>query len=145
MIECIQSLTLYQETIIDGAICNLVLCIVDDVEVGNIARNLRDVLGEEGRAYIGFCNPRMFNIPESRLDLRDQTEHHYEENHAYWKTKKEGGYRIVEQHRPVEWYEHTFTETGLVVLGKHFAPEYELNGRRIQDFVIFELGRGKRK
>ncbi|MBI4453785.1 class I SAM-dependent methyltransferase [Candidatus Woesearchaeota archaeon] len=125
----------------EGVICNLVLCIVNEEEVRRISCNIKDVLQQEGRAYIGFCNPLIFNVPESRLDLRDKSEHSYEQNHLYWKTKKEGGYRIVEEHRPIKWYEQVFTENGLVVLNKHFTSEYELKGRKIQDFIIFELGK----
>lgn len=125
----------------DGVICNLVLCIVNEDEVRKISRNIRDVLHQEGRVYIGFCNPFIFNVPESRLDLRDQTEQSYEKNHRYWKTKKEGEYRIIEEHRPIEWYEQIFTKSGLIVLNKHFTQEYELKGRKIKDFIIFELGK----
>ena len=123
----------------EGVICNLVLCIVNEEEVRKISRNITDVLQQEGRAFIGFCNPLIFNVAESRLDLRKQSEHNYEENHRYWKSKKEGGYRIVEEHRPIRWYEQVFTEAGLIVLDKHFTLEYELKGRKIQDFIIFEL------
>lgn len=123
----------------DGVICNLVLCIVDEDEVARISRNVGDALHEEGMAYIGFCNPLIFNVPESQLDVRDQTGHSYEENHCYWKTKKEGGYRIREEHRPIEWYEEMFTQSGLHVLHRHFTPLYELQGRGIRDFIIFEL------
>ena len=129
----------------DDVICNLVLCIAGEEEVRRISRNIRDVLQQEGRAYIGFCNPLIFNVPESQLDLRDQSNQRYEENHRYWKTKKEGGYRIVEEHRPIEWYERMFRDAGLKVVDKHFTGEYELKGNNIQDFIIVELGRSKRK
>ncbi len=125
----------------EGVICNLVLCIVNENEVARISRNIRDVLQQEGRAYIGFCNPLIFNVPESRLDLRDHSEQGYDENHRYWKTKKEGGYRIVEEHRSINWYEQVFRDAGLNVIGKHFTPQYKLKGNKIQDFIIFELGR----
>lgn len=123
----------------DNTICNLVLCIVDEAEVRSISRNIRGSLASNGRAYTGFCNPLIYNVPESQLDLRPEPEHLYEENHTYMKTKKEGGYQIVEEHRPISWYEHAFTDSGLSIVQKHFTPKYELKGREIQDFIIFEL------
>jgi len=126
----------------DCVICNLVLCIVGDEVVPEIARNLGDMASKEGKIYTGFCNPLIFNVEESQLDLREPTGQGYGENHQYRKTKKEGGYQIFEEHRPLEWYEETFKDSGLVVLGKHFTPEYELKGNHIEDFVIFEMRRG---
>ena len=125
----------------EGVICNLVLCIVNEDEVRRISRNIKNVLHQEGKAYIGFCNPLIFNVPESRLDLRNHSEQGYETNHRYWKTKQEGGYRIVEEHRPIQWYEQVFRESGLMVLNKQFTSEYELKGNKIQDFIIFEIGK----
>lgn len=122
-------------------ICNLVLCIVSDDIVPSIARNLRDVVNDTGRVYAGFCNPRIFNVAESQLDLRESTGQPYEENHKYKKTKKEGGYHITEEHRPLEWYEQTFADSGLTVVKKHFTPQYQMHGRTIEDFVIFEMGK----
>ncbi len=123
----------------DCVICNLVLCIVGDEVVTEIARNLGDMASKEGTIYTGFCNPMIFNLEETQLDLREPTGQGYGENHQYRKTKKEGGYQILEEHRPLEWYEETFANSGLVVLGKHFTQEYELKGNHIKDFVIFEM------
>ena len=125
----------------DVAICNLVLCIVDENEVRSIAHNLRNSIHPNGRVYIGFCNPKIFNIPESKLDIREPTGCPYDQNHKYRKVKKEGGYQIVEDHRPIEWYEKVFADVGLTLVQKHFTPEYELKGNRLQDFIIFELRR----
>lgn len=125
----------------DIAICNLVVCIVDDAEVRRIVKNVGKVVAQEARAYVGFCNPRIFNVLESRLDLREPTGQPYESNHRYCKKKKEGGYKIVEEHRPLSWYEEAFIQAGLKLVGTHFTPEYELKGKQIQDFVIFELER----
>ena len=55
------------------------------------------------------------------------------------KTKKEGGYQIVENHRPIEWYERAYKEAGLELADTIFTPEYELGGRQIEDFIIFAL------
>ena len=125
----------------DCVICNLVLCIVGDEVVSEIVRNLGDMASKEGTIYTGFCNPKIFNVEESQLDLREPTGQGYGENHQYRKIKKEGGYQIFEEHRPLEWYEEAFTNSGLVVLQKHFTPEYELKGNYIEDFVIFEMKR----
>ncbi len=125
--------------IFDIIICNLVLCIVEEDEVSNIMQNISKELSITGRAYVGFCNPRIFNIPESNLDLRERTKHTYEENHEYKKIKKEGNYEIIEIHRPIEWYEKIYKEAGLELVKLHFTLKYILNGREIEDFVIFEL------
>ncbi len=127
----------------DAVICNLVLCIVEEEEVRRITHTIRGILKHDGQAYIGFCNPSIFNVPESRLDLREKTGHRYEENHRYWKTKKEGGYRILEEHRSIGWYELVFAQATFEVVKKQFTPEYELKGKKIEDFIIFELKRRK--
>ncbi len=126
----------------DTVICNLVLCIVPEEEVANIARNIGRFLREDGVAYIGFCNPRIFDVPESQLDTRLQTGNRYEENHVYKKIKKEGNYEILELHRPIEWYVQEYKKAGLEVAEVLFTPEYELDSRKIQDFVLFKLAKG---
>ncbi len=125
----------------DVVICNLVLCIVPEEEVRAIVDAIQEALAPRGVAYIGFCNPKIFRVRESRLDLRFPSGKAYEENHDYRKVKKEGRYEIVESHRPIEWYERVFAEAGLQVAKTLFTPEYELNGDRIEDFVIFQLRR----
>ncbi len=123
----------------DFVICNLVLCIVDEDEVKRIVSNIKNALNANGIAYIGFCNPELLDIPETNLDLRPTPEHEYKENHSYMKTKKEGGYKIIENHRPIEWYENLYQEAGLTLEDTIFTPEYELNGIKIKDFIIFKL------
>ncbi|HYC34179.1 MAG TPA: class I SAM-dependent methyltransferase [Candidatus Paceibacterota bacterium] len=123
----------------DFIICNLVLCIVTEREVVNIVRNIERELKKGGFAYFGFCNPLIFNVPESNIDFRMQTKHHYEENHNYKKIKKEGNYEIIESHRPIEWYTRIFKEAGLKLVDTIFTPEYELKGRKIKDFVILKV------
>ncbi len=125
----------------DIVLCNLVLCIVPEEEVAVIARNIERALKDSGVAYVGFCNPRIFDIPESIMDLRMQTGNAYDDNHTYKKVKKEGGYQILELHRPIEWYLGVFRTSGLEFRDIHFTPEYDANGRRISDFVIFRLGK----
>jgi len=125
----------------DSVICNLVLCIVEEETVLNIARDVKDAVHNGGNIYAGLCNPLIFQIPESQLDFRYPTGKGYGDNHRYQKTKKEGGYQIMEEHRPIEWYEQSFQESGLVVVKKHFTPEYLLKERKIRDFVIFEMKR----
>src|SRR3989338_8793709 len=112
----------------DHIICNLVVCIVSEKEVEKIANNIKRLLKKNGTAYIGFCNPKIFNVHESQLDFREKTSFQYKENHSFKKIKKEGNYKIVENHRPIEWYEKKFREIGLEVEEKKFTPEYELEG-----------------
>ncbi len=123
----------------DFIICNLVLCIVPEKEVVNILKSIYVEIKDNGLAYIGFCNPLIFDVPESKIDFRMQTKHKYEDNHNYKKIKKEGNYEIVESHRPIEWYEKVFKDAGLNLVDTIFTPEYELKGRKIKDFVIFKL------
>lgn len=123
----------------DSIICNLVLCIVEDDEVERIVHNMFNELRVTWRAYIWFCNPLIYNVPESNLDIRDQTNHTYEQNHTYTKTKKEGWYNIIETHRPIEWYKRVFEKTWFQIMQTNFTPEYLLHWIKIKDFVIFEL------
>ena len=128
----------------DIIICNLVLCIVEEPEVKNICKNIAKILNKNGLVYIGFCNPKIFNVKESQLDFRFQTGNKYEENHIYKKIKKEGNYKILELHRPIEWYEKVYKEADLKLLEILFTPEYELKGNKINDFVIFKLCKTKK-
>jgi len=123
----------------DIIICNLVLCIVSEEEVKRISSIIKDSLNKKGFAFIGFCNPKLLDVPESNLDFRPKPKHKYEENHSYMKTKKEGMYEIIENHRPIEWYEEMYKEQGLNLVDTFFTPEYELKGRKIKDFIIFKL------
>ena len=123
----------------DIIISNLVLCIVSEEEVKRIMTIIKESLNEQGFAFIGFCNPKLLDVRESNLDFRPEPTHKYEENHSYMKTKKEGNYEIIENHRPIEWYEKTFAEVGLTLVDTQFTPEYELKGRTIKDFIIFKL------
>ena len=125
----------------DIVICNLVLCIVPEDEVKNIVKNIKAVLNETGSAYIGFCNPKIFQVAESNLDFRFPTGNKYEDNHDYKKIKKEGGYEIIETHRPIEWYEKIFGEAGLRLADEFYTPEYELKDNKIKDFIIFKLSK----
>jgi ubiquinone/menaquinone biosynthesis C-methylase UbiE len=127
------------QTYYNFIICNLVLCIVEEPETRLIASNIVEALQAKGAAYIGFCNPRIYDVRESNLDLRPSPQVPYEVNHDYKKTKKEGGYQIIERHRPLEWYEQMFREAGFRQTDLIFTPQYHLNGRDIQDFTIFRL------
>ncbi len=123
----------------DVIICNLVLCIVSEDEVRRIISNIKNALNKNGFALIGFCNPKLLDVPETNLDLRPTPKHKYKENHSYMKTKKEGGYQIIENHRPIEWYKKIYRQAGLALVDTFFTPEYELKGRKIKDFIIFKL------
>ncbi|MDB4303511.1 class I SAM-dependent methyltransferase [Desulfosarcina sp.] len=125
----------------DIVTCNLVLCINKDEKIPAIMESIRDVLVDGGKSFLGFCNPLILNVPETRLDFRPSQEEPYHINHFYQKTKKEGNYDVVdENHRPISWYEKMFHDAGLIVLDRHFTPEYEFNGKKgIHDFIIFEV------
>lgn len=123
----------------DIVICNLVVCIVPEDEVKNIVKNIKMVLKNGGSAYVGFCNPKIFQVAESNLDFRFPTGNNYEDNHDYKKIKKEGGYEIIETHRPIEWYEKIFGDVGLRTADTFYTPEYELKENNIRDFIIFRL------
>ena len=109
------------------------------VVVKKIVGNIKNALNKDGFAFIGFCNPKLLDVPESNLDFRPTPKCKYEENHSYMKTKKEGGYEIIENHRPIEWYEKMYKDAGLTLVETFFTPEYELKGRKIKDFIIFKL------
>ena len=125
----------------DCIICNLVLCINPEDEVLFISRKISEALKQDGEALIGFCNPKIFDFPESALDFRMPSGKRYEDNHVYRKIKKEGNYEILESHRPLDWYEDAFREAGLEVRGIIFTPEYEFAGRKANDFVIFRVAK----
>jgi len=123
----------------DSVICNLVLCIVDEEVVGGILSDIRKALKPNGREYIGFCNPKLFNVPESQLDYRYPTGHRYADNHIYKKVKKEGGYEILAVHRPIQWYEEQYERAGLKLSETILTPEYKFDGRKLNDFASFTL------
>lgn len=125
----------------DVIVCNLVVCIVPDDEAVRIIENIKQVMKPDGVAFVGFCNPRIFDVSESLIDFRHSTGLDYEDNHGYTKTKKEGGYRIEETHRPIGWYNGVFDALGMQ-RELFFTPQYQLDdGRKISDFVIFKLQR----
>lgn len=126
----------------DFVVCNLVLCIVEDDEVSNILRNIYHKLKNDGVGFIGFCNPKIFCVKESKLDYRFPVEDkEYENVHDYKKIKKEGGYQLIERHRPIEWYKEKIKDAGFQIKEEIFTPEYTLKGNKIRDFIIFRLSR----
>lgn len=133
------NLSAFFDNSFDIVICNLVLCIVSEEEVQNIVRQIKRLLKPEGKAYIGFCNPKIHNAPESQLDFRFFSGQCYDKNHSYKKIKKEGTYEIVENHRPVDWYGKIFYRLGLILLDILLTPEYKIRNEKISDFVIFKL------
>lgn len=123
----------------DVVICNLVVCIVSEIEVVNICHNIRHSLKVGGLAYIGFCNPHIFGVKESQLDFRFPTGDSYCQNHDYKKVKKEGGYEIVEKHRPLEWYNQIFEECHFNILSINYTQPYTFKKQTISDFTIVVL------
>lgn len=127
------------ENTYDLVLCNLVLCIVEDEEVPKILKNIYNALKYKGIAYIGFCNPKIFKVRETKLDIRHFTGEKYKDNHTYLKEKKEGGYLIPEKHRPTEWYIGMFIKAGFKVEKKFYTSPHFFKGKKIKDFVIFKL------
>jgi len=119
--------------------CNLVLGIVAEDEVKRIINKIKNSLNDQGLAFIGFCNPELFNVSETNHYLRPVSRHSCNENHSYVKTKKEGGFQILENYQPIDWYKKVFNESGLTITDVFFTPEYGLNGRKIKEFIIFKL------
>jgi len=129
-----------QKNIYDFVLCNLVVCIVEDNEVIDIAEKIYNFLKQEtGITFIGFCNPKIYNIRETQLDIRHSGNTEYEKNHTYYKEKKEGGYVIPEKHRPIEWYNTAFENVGFKVEDILYTPGYSYKGKELNDFVIFKL------
>jgi 2-polyprenyl-3-methyl-5-hydroxy-6-metoxy-1,4-benzoquinol methylase len=129
-----------KKALYDIVLCNLVVCIVNHDEVLNISKDIcKALMPATGIAFIGFCNPNIYNIHESNLDIRHSGNIKYQENHIYYKQKKEGDYVIPEMHRPIDWYENEFKRSGLSVTEIFFTPEYSLMGNSIKDFIIFKL------
>lgn len=122
----------------DFVLCNLVLCIVEDEEVVEISKIIYDSLKKGGIALIGFCNPKIFKIQDTKLDIR-YSGARYKQNHTYIKEKKEGEYFIYEKHRPIEWYSNVFKKESFGISKKFFTTPYDWKGKQINDFVIFKL------
>ncbi len=123
----------------DAILCNLVLCIIDDQEVESVLTNILAKLTSGGEAFIGFCNPKIFRVGESRLDFRFPSGANYHTNHQYEKVKKEGGYKIIEWHRPIQWYETSLEKHGFEIAPMLYTPHYDFKGSTIRDFVIFQV------
>jgi len=128
----------------DFVLCNLVVCIVEHDEVSGIVNDVYNALNPKtGIAFIGFCNPKIYNVHESILDIRHSGNLKYDKNHMYLKEKKEGEYVIPEMHRPIEWYEKTFKDCNLKIVEKIFTNKYIFKNHEINDFIIFKLSRSK--
>lgn len=129
--------------IFDIITCNLVMCIVSEKEVQAIARRLSRMLRRDGKVFIGFCNPQIYDVPETELDIRFPTGDSYFDHHTIPKIKKEGNYRIFDNVRPISWYHNRFMESRLEQTALHTTAPYKMPGseRTIRDFVIFEQTR----
>ena len=127
------------EAAFDVVVCNLVLCIVDDTMAAYIMKRIQKLLRPRGIAIVGFCNPEIFQVHETKLDIRYPVGESYGESHVYLKIKKEGNYEIAEHHRPLGWYSILFWIAGFRTKRIVFTPEYELNNQPISDFAIFAL------
>lgn len=120
--------------------CNLVMCIVSKKEVECIAKRLGRMIKCDGRVFIGFCNPQIFDVPETQLDIRFPTGNSYWEHHTIPKIKKEGKYKVFDNVRPVSWYHDVFMKSGLEQTALLTTAPYQMPNihRTIRDFVIFE-------
>ncbi len=124
--------------------CNLVLCIVNQKTVKHICEEIRKHLTKDGIALIGFCNPQIFDVPQTQLDLRFPKGHTYfqtdRDGHIIEKEKIEGKYKIFDRVRDIGWYHRVFYRAGLEQTGLFVTPRYKMpkTDRMISDFVIFE-------
>lgn len=124
----------------DVITCNLVMCIVSEKEVEAIAKRLSRMIKRDGKVFIGFCNPQIFDVPETQLDIRFPTGDTYFDHHTIPKIKKEGDYKIFDNVRPVSWYHDVFYRSGLEQTGLLTTAPYTMPNihKTIRDFVIFE-------
>ncbi len=138
-----QSLHEMRGQLFDIITCNLVMCIVTERTVKEISDRISRLLRKDGRAFLGFCNPQIFDVPETQLDIRFPTGDTYFDHHRIPKIKKEGGYRIHDRVRPLSWYHDLFMRSGLEQIALHMTQPYKMPGsdRTIRDFVIFEQTR----
>lgn len=112
-------------------VCTLVVCIVEAPVVAEILMNIRRKMSDDGTLYLTICNPHIFNVPETALDLRFPGTHAYEDEFDLPKIKKEGRYGVKEKHRPAERYWQWIQEARLELKRHILSPEYTLvNGER---------------
>jgi len=138
----LESIEAIRENSYDIVTCNLVLCINKKEEVHRICRTIRNAMRRSGNVYIGFCNPLLYNIAETQLDLRQPTGDSYRKHHTIRKKKIEvprEEYNLYDLHRPISWYTQSFRKAGLEPIATRFTEENEVKGNRVRDFVIFEL------
>lgn len=138
----LQSIDDIRENTYDIVTCNLVLCINKKEEVHRICRTIRRAMRRDGDAYVGFCNPLLYNVAQTQLDVRQPTGNIYRKHHTIPKKKIEvpgEEYNLYDLHRPIYWYTQTFRKAGLEAVATRFTEEYEVGGNRVRDFVIFEL------
>lgn len=92
----------------DVALCNIVLCVVEDeTELKTIFGNLRRLVGSSGRVVVGICSPFFLgsgNTPSQYL--YDVDESRYTEHFQFMIKVKTTGRVRVEWHRPLDWYIH---------------------------------------
>jgi 2-polyprenyl-3-methyl-5-hydroxy-6-metoxy-1,4-benzoquinol methylase len=126
----------------DIVTCNLVLCINRKDEVRRIMETINAAVRKQGDVYVGFCNPILYDVKRTQLDLRQPTGDSYRKHHTIYKRKIEipdEEYNLYDLHRPIYWYAQQFRRAGLEVVDTHFTPESEIEGKKINDFIIFEL------
>jgi SAM-dependent methyltransferase/glycosyltransferase involved in cell wall biosynthesis len=92
----------------DVALCNLVLCVVEDkTEIKKIFRNLRQLVGSSGRVVVGICSPFFLGSGSTPSQyLYDVDESRYNEHFRFMLKVKTTGRVREEWHRPLDWYIH---------------------------------------
>ncbi len=122
----------------DVVISNLVLCVVDNLQVESILKEINQSLPIDGHAIISICNP-FFNDVE-RSELRKNLHlPHYETCECYQK-RTSNKTTLTEYHRPYDVYQRWFLEHGFVI-----EKETQTEGinyktfNRMSHHLIFQL------
>jgi hypothetical protein len=110
---------------------NLLLCILSECEAEETIKRVYGWLKNKGLTYIGFCNPLAYAIKENNFQIKFPAGKRYDEPHSYRKIIKEGNFEIIENHRPLSFYENLFKRNGFDIL--------EVNLSEGDDFVIYKL------
>jgi SAM-dependent methyltransferase len=113
----------------DVALCNIVMCIVEDEkEIKKIVGNLRQLVGEKGRVIVGICSPFFLgasNTPSQ--NLYDADESRYNEHFRFMIKVKTTGRIREEWHRPLDWFIHVANCKGLELREALEVPSIDID------------------
>lgn len=115
----------------DIVLSSLVICIINEKKVVEVMRKIYDCLKHKGFAFIGFCNPLNFNVKDNSFQSKIISGKSYSTNHTYTKIIKEGNFEIIEQHRPLSFYEKLFENVGFSIAEAKISEG--------NDFIIYKL------